>query len=197
MRDAKSLNNAADSLNVQEQAIKQAEQMLAEHSLFRNVAVTGRSLPPLNSVRLQQKERRVQMEKTAGKAWGEMPKVELTEELKADLKALKLRNYIYPNRFYKTPDSKNLPQYFQIGTVVTDKNDMRTERLTKKQAKGSLAEQFLKDDEARGFSKRKYEMLNERNRRMGDKKRNYKMNKAKFRRNNKFKDGKGKSKSKK
>lgn len=114
--------------------------MLAEHSLFRNVPVTGRSLPPLNSVRLQQKERRVQMEKTAGKAWGEMPKVELTEELKADLKALKLRNYIYPNRFYKTPDSKNLPQYFQIGTVVTDKNDMRTERLTKKQAKGSLAE---------------------------------------------------------
>jgi hypothetical protein len=32
---------------------------------------------------------------------------------------------------------------------VTDKNDMRTERLTKREAKGSLAEQFLKDDEAR------------------------------------------------
>ena len=127
-----------------------------------------------------------------------MPKVELTEELKADLRALKLRNYIYPNRFYKTPDSKNLPQYFQIGTVVTDKNDMRTERLTKKQAKGSLAEQFLKDDQAGGFSKRKYEMVNDRNRRMGDKKKNYKMNKAKFRRNNKFKaGGKGKGKGKK
>ena len=119
-----------------------------------------------------------------------MPQVELTEELKADLKALKLRNYIYPNRFYKTPDSKNLPQYFQIGTIVTDKNDMRTERLTKKEAKGSLAEQFLKDDEARGFSKKKYEAVNERSRRMGEKRRNYKMNKAKFRRNNKFKDGK-------
>jgi hypothetical protein len=38
--------------------------------------------------------------------------VELTEELKADLKALKLRNYIYPNRFYKTSDSKKLPKFF-------------------------------------------------------------------------------------
>ena len=110
--------------------------------------------------------------------------------MKADLKALKLRNYIYPNRFYKTSDSKKLPKFFQIGTIVTDKNDMRTERLTKKEAKGSLAEQFLKDDEERGFSKKKYEQVNERTRRMGEKRRNYKLNKAKFRKNNKFKDGK-------
>jgi Fcf2 pre-rRNA processing len=118
-----------------------------------------------------------------------MPKVELTEELKADLKALKLRNYIYPNRFYKTSDSKTLPKFFQIGTIVTDKNDMRTERLTKREAKGSLAEQFLRDDQAKGFSKRKYEQVNERNRRMGEKKRNLKINKGKHRRNNKFKSG--------
>ena len=165
--------------------------LLQQHSLFKNVPVTGfQSLPPLNNVKLLQKERRAQREATAGKAWGEMPQVELTEELKADLKALKLRNYIYPNRFYKTSDSKKLPKFFQIGTIVTDKNDMRTERLTKKEAKGSLAEQFLKDDEARGFSKKKYEQVNERSRRMGEKRRNYKLNKAKFRRNNKFKDGK-------
>ena len=69
---------------------------------------------------------------TAGKAWGEMPKVELTEELKADLKALKLRNFIYANRFYKGNDSKMLPKYFQIGTIVTDKNDTKMDRLTKK-----------------------------------------------------------------
>ena len=100
----------------------------------------------MNNIELKQKERRAQREATAGKAWGEMPKVELTEELKADLKALQLRNFIYPSRFYKTNDSKKLPQYFQIGTIVTDKNDMRTERLTKKEAKGSLAQQFLRDD---------------------------------------------------
>jgi len=41
----------------------------------------------------------------------------------------------------------------------------------------------LKDDEAQGFSKRKYEGLNERKRRMGDKKKSIKMNKAKAREN--------------
>ena len=114
----------------------------------------------------------------------------MTEELKADLQALKLRNYIYPNRFYKTNDSKNLPQYFQIGTVVTDKNDLRTERLTKKQSKGSIAQQFLKDDEAHAFSKRKYEKTNEKLRRMGEKKKKLKSNKERHRRQNKFKGGK-------
>lgn len=69
--------------------------MLKKNNIFANVPLTGASIPPLNSVVLKQKERRIQREATAGKAWGEMPKVELTEELKADLKALKLRNFIY------------------------------------------------------------------------------------------------------
>ena len=74
---------------------------------------------------------------------------------------------------------------------------MRTERLTKKEAKGSLAQQFLKDDEARGFSKRKYESVNSKLRRMGDKKKRLKINKEKHKRANKFKSaGEGKKKKK-
>ena len=99
-----------------------------------------------------------------------MPKVELTEEIKADLRAIKLRNFIYPKRFYKSNDSKNLPKYFQIGTIVEDKNDMPNERLTKREKKGRLAEQFLKDDESLFFSKQKYENLNDKSRRIGLKK---------------------------
>ena len=41
-----------------------------------------------------------------------MPKVELTEEIKADLRAIKLRNQIFKDRFYKSSDSKKLPEYF-------------------------------------------------------------------------------------
>ena len=149
VRGEKTLDLAADSKTVQEEAMKKAEALLKSSNVFNNVPLTGASISPLNNIKLKAKERREDREKTAGRAWGEMPKVELTEELKADLKALQLRNFIYPNRFYKTNDSKKLPKYFQIGTVVTDKNDMRTERLTKKEAKGSLAQQFLKDDEAR------------------------------------------------
>jgi hypothetical protein len=71
-----------------------------------------------------------------------MPKVELTEEIKADLRAIKLRNQIFKDRFYKSSDSKKLPEYFQIGTVV---DDPRAEggnsgRLTKKQRKSTIAQ---------------------------------------------------------
>ena len=57
---------------------------------------------------------------TAGKAWSHMAKVELTDSVKADLRAIKLRNQIFKDRFYGTNDSKKLPEYFQIGTVVDD-----------------------------------------------------------------------------
>ena len=111
IKDAKTMNIAADSSTVQNEAIKKAEDMLKKHNIFNNVPVTGgHGLQPLNNIRLKQKERRVKKDETAGKAWGEMPRVtELTEEMKADLKALKLRNFIYPSRFYKTNDSKKLP----------------------------------------------------------------------------------------
>lgn len=79
---------------------------------------------------------------TTGKNWGNMAKVELTEEVKADLRALKLRNQIFSNRFYKTNDSKKLPEYFQIGTVVDDPRagGGNKDRLTNKQRKATLAQ---------------------------------------------------------
>merc|ERR1712110_1123813 len=116
---------------------------------------------------------------TAGKDWGHMPKVELTEELKADLRALRFRNQIFAKRIYKTNDSSKLPEYFQIGTVVDDPRvpGSNRDRLTKKQRKARLAQQFLEDDDAGGFSKRKYESLNDRKRRMGEKKKSIKIKK--------------------
>ena len=112
-----------------------------------------------------------------------MAKVELTDEVKADLRAIRLRNQIFKDRFYKTADSKKLPEYFQIGTVVDDSKveGGARDRLTKKQRKGTIAQQFLEDDQASGFSKRKYESLNDKRRRMGTKKKSIKIAKAKKR----------------
>lgn len=64
---------------------------------------------------------------------------------------------------------------------MADKNEVQGHRLTKKEQKGSLAEQFLRDDEAKQFSKRKYEGINDRLRRMGDKKKKMKINKQRHR----------------
>ena len=70
---------------------------------------------------------------TTGKGWGEMPKVELTDEIKNDLKAIMFRNQIFPKRFYKNNDSEKLPTYFQIGTIVDDTAGSKRDRLTKKE----------------------------------------------------------------
>ena len=104
----------------------------------------------------------------AGKAWGSMPKVELTDQLRNDLKAIKFRNQIFSKKFYKKNDSEKLPQYFQIATVIDDgvgfrKNDKRVKA-------SSIADQFLREDDAIGFSKKKYERINDKRRRMGVKK---------------------------
>lgn len=108
VQNSKSLDLAADSATVEEQAIAKANALLDKHSIFSKGGVHAK-IGPLNNIKLKEKERREQREATAGRKWGEMPKVEMTEELKADLRALQLRNFIYPNRFYKTNDSKKLP----------------------------------------------------------------------------------------
>eukprot|EP00350_Pseudokeronopsis_sp_OXSARD2_P005673 CAMPEP_0170558290 /NCGR_PEP_ID=MMETSP0211-20121228/34226_1 /TAXON_ID=311385 /ORGANISM="Pseudokeronopsis sp., Strain OXSARD2" /LENGTH=139 /DNA_ID=CAMNT_0010870099 /DNA_START=40 /DNA_END=459 /DNA_ORIENTATION=+ len=138
--------NEASSSNIEELAIKKAEDIYKKLSIFNKIKVTDKEIPPLKNDKLQKKERKKEKELTAGKQWGSMKKVELTEEVKRDLKTLKLRNFIYPNKFYKSNDSSKLPQYFQIGTIVSDKSDFKVEKLTKKQAKGGLSDQFFKDD---------------------------------------------------
>jgi len=152
-------------------AMKKAESVLKKHCIFNDIKMTDSVIPPLNNARLKQKERKAEREKTAGRGWGDMPKAKMTEELKADLRALQLKNFIYKDRFFKAPDTKQLPKYVQIGTIVEDKWDPKDASLTKKEKKGSIAQQFLRDDAKGMFSKRKYEKVNDRLRRMGTKKR--------------------------
>ena len=102
------------------------------------IAADAKKIKPLNSLWLDKKERQKQRELDAGKAWGYMPKVELTEELKNDLKALRMRNQIFPKRFFKSNDSDKLPQYFQIATVIDDGLGSNS-RTSKKFKKGSIA----------------------------------------------------------
>ena len=167
------------SETLEETRIKKANDLYETKSLFKGaIKATDRHIAPLVSVKLDRKQRRLEKEETTGKNWGQMKRVELTDEVKADLRAIRMRNQLFKDRFYKTNDSKKLPEFFQIGTVVDDGRglDNRTDRWTKKQRKGTIAQQFLMDDQASGFSKKKYEQLNEKKRRMGDKKRQLKIN---------------------
>ena len=161
-----------------------AEELFEKHNIFKNLK-PGDRIKPLNSVILDKKARQAQQQLTTGAAWGDMERQELTEEVKADLRAIQLRDKIYTKRFYKANEHKKLPEFFQIGTIVDDPrihgNHLDRRKVTKAGA-GSIARQFLEDDEAAGFSKRKYEGANERLRRMGEKKKalktKLKLNKA-------------------
>ena len=181
-KSSKNIDTTTHSTNVEEQRLKKANELYEKSSLFKTqINPTDKKINPLLIPKLERKQNQQDREKTAGKNWGHMKKVELTDEIKADLRAIKLRNQLFSNRFYKTNDAKKLPEYFQIGTVVDDARDLssRSDRWTKKQRKGTIAQQFLTDDASNGFSKRKYEQLNEKKRRMGDKKKSITMHKKK------------------
>ena len=106
------LDTHLSSKTIKEEAIRKAEALCQKLSVFSKIPVTAKSIPPLNSAQLQKKQRQKEREATAGKGWGYMSKQELTEEVKRDLRTIQLRNLIYPNKFYKSNDSKKLPQYF-------------------------------------------------------------------------------------
>ena len=113
--------------------MRKANALFESMNMLGKVPLNSKQIKPMFSAKLDLKQRQLDREKNTGKAWGSMEKVELTEELKNDLKTIKFRNQIFPKRFYKNNDSENLPKYFQIGTVVESGGFANVrDRLTKK-----------------------------------------------------------------
>jgi hypothetical protein len=142
-KTSKAVEQNTYSNNLEEQKLKRANELYESLSLFKTkIHATDKQIAPLIINKLERKQNKAAREETAGKNWGNMAKVELTEEVKMDLRALRMRDQIFAKRFYKTNDSKKLPEYFQIGTVVDDPNDLssRKDRWTKKDRKGTLAQ---------------------------------------------------------
>ena len=50
--------------------------------------------------------------------WYDLPAPQITDEVKRDLRLLRLRGVMDPKRFYKSADQTKFPKYFQFGTVV-------------------------------------------------------------------------------
>ncbi|XP_076976338.1 deoxynucleotidyltransferase terminal-interacting protein 2 [Tamandua tetradactyla] len=114
-------------------------------------------VPPYSESKFQlQKKRRKERQKTAGDGWFGMKAPELTDELKNDLKALKMRASMDPKRFYKKNDRDGFPKYFQIGTIVDNPADFYHSRIPKKQRKRTIVEELLADSEFRRYNRRKY-----------------------------------------
>ncbi|XP_063154368.1 deoxynucleotidyltransferase terminal-interacting protein 2 isoform X2 [Candoia aspera] len=115
-------------------------------------------VPPLReSAHQLKKQRRAERAKTTGDGWFGMKAPEMTEELKNDLKALKMRAVIDPKRFYKKNDREGLPRHFQVGTIVDSPVDYYHARIPKKERKKTIVDELLADSEFRRYNKRKYQ----------------------------------------
>jgi hypothetical protein len=114
------------------------------------------------STSLQKKLVRAQRTENAGNGWFNMSRPEMTDELKQELQVLQLRGYVDPKRFYKKSSQSKMPEYFEVGHVVTGAADYYSaSRTTKKQQKLGFVDELLQDQEYRKYAKRKYREIQE------------------------------------
>ena len=78
----------------------------------------------------------------------------MDENLKRDLKVIKMRNYLDPKRFYKKPDK--MRRILHVGTVIEGPSEYRSGRLTKKERKSTILEEVMHDAKLKDYSKRKF-----------------------------------------
>ena len=100
-------------------------------------------------------ERKKRNEETAGKGWYNLPKPEMTDEVKRDLQLIKMRNVIDSKHHYKRNDTNKLPTYFQVGTIVEGAHEFYSARATKKERKRTMVDELLEDADLRKKNKRK------------------------------------------
>lgn len=115
-------------------------------------------IPSLSESKQYQKELKKQLESTTGLSWFNLPATDITPEIKNDLLVLKNRSVLNPKRFYKREDKrrKELPKYFQIGTIKEGPTEFYSSRIPRKQRKQHIVDELLEDAESRNYIKKKF-----------------------------------------
>ncbi|KAK3075234.1 dTDP-fucopyranose mutase [Teratosphaeriaceae sp. CCFEE 6253] len=94
---------------------------------------------------------------TAGTSWFNLPRTDLTPQLKRDLQLLKMRNVLDPHRHYKKDGGKmQAPEYSQVGTIIEGPTEFFSGRIQNKQRKKTFVEEVLAGEQETGRFKRKY-----------------------------------------
>lgn len=94
---------------------------------------------------------------TAGSDWFNLPRTELTPELRRDLQLLKMRGVIDPKRHYKKSDGKSdIPAFSQVGTIIEGPTEYYNARLQNKERKKTFVEEVLAQESETGRFKNKY-----------------------------------------
>jgi len=94
---------------------------------------------------------------TSGPGWFDMPRTDLTPELKRDLQLIKMRSVLDPHRQYKKDNGKmQAPEFSQVGTIVEGATEYYSGRIDNKQRKRTLVEEVLAGEHETKRFKRQY-----------------------------------------
>jgi hypothetical protein len=102
----------------------------------------------------------------AGPEWFNLPKTNLTPELKRDLQLLRMRGsaVLDPKRHYKKDKSRSqMPNYSQVGTIVEGPTEFYSARLTGRERKTTLVGEAMEMERASGRLRAKYADLQAQN----------------------------------
>ncbi|KIW01755.1 uncharacterized protein PV09_06931 [Verruconis gallopava] len=91
--------------------------------------------------------------------WYNLPRTNLTTELKRDLQLLNMRSVLDPKRMYRKQGKFKVPEYSQVGVVVEGPTEFYSARIENKQRKQTFVEEVLAGEKESGRFKSKYEEL--------------------------------------
>ena len=103
---------------------------------------------------------------TTGPGWFELPKTEMTAELKRDLQVISMQDALDRKRFFKKDKSSSkVPKYSQVGHIVEGNTEFYSARQSKKERRRTIVEEVLAEEAKNHKHKRKYNEIMAENRR--------------------------------
>lgn len=141
--------------NLKSSADKEVEKLMKQSALPVDME-KEKNCPVFNKSKLaKNKEKKKNTKETAGPGWYNLPKTELTDEVKRDLQVIKMRSTLDSKQHYKRSDSKKFPKFFQMGTIVEGSHEFYSSRMSKKDRKRTMVDELLADAEFRKKNKRR------------------------------------------
>ncbi|KAF2756154.1 Fcf2-domain-containing protein [Pseudovirgaria hyperparasitica] len=93
---------------------------------------------------------------SAGPQWYNLPKTDLTPEVKRDLQLIQMRGVLDPHRHYKKESGKSkAPEFSQIGTIIEGPTEYYSARIQNKDRKRTFVDEVLAAEAQSGRFKKK------------------------------------------
>lgn len=95
--------------------------------------------------------------------WFNLPRTMVTPELKREMQIIRLRSALDRKRHYKRESGQknDIPEFFEVGTVIEGPTDFFAARLTKKERRRTLVEEVLAGEKSSQRFKSKYYKIQE------------------------------------